>query len=202
MSTPEFVTDTTRLLDKLRQQADAVAAQAASWLAKLTDAKAQLAAAEANFLSDFSADSAAAVARAQSAVRDFSAVATAIENAGGASGARTCALSTPAVFSSLAKAFGERVEAVNKLLPDVRKRLGARRVELTDAGLSFPQIEGDAVVVAWRDYAGRIDREIAAATFAQKYADRRGEGHSRRSFDELYSVLTSALPQAPAVRAS
>jgi hypothetical protein len=202
MSTPEFVTDTTRLLDRLRQQADAVAAKASGWLAKLTDAKAQLAAAEANFVDDFSADAAASVARAQSAVRDLSAVSAAIENAGGVSEVRKRALSTPAVFSSLAKAFGERVDALNKLLPEVRKRLGARRAQLTDEGVSFPEIEGDSLIVALRDFEGHLAREIAAATFAQKYADRRGEGHARRSFDELYSVLTHALPQAPAVRAS
>lgn len=202
MSTPEFVTDTTRLLDKLSQQADADAAQASGWLVKLTDAKAKLAAAEADFLVDFATDSAAAVARAQNAVRDLSTVAATIENAGGASEARIRALSTPAVFSSLAKAFGERVEALNKLIPDARKRLGARRAELTDAGLSFPQIEGDAVVVAWRYHAASIENQIAAATFAQKYANRRGEGHARRSFDELYCLLTGALPLPPALRAS
>lgn len=186
-------------LRNLLASAKQAAAKADAFAAELDAAKAAAAAAEAQFLASLSDRDASRLAEAKRHVADLTAAVQAIENAGGATEFRRRALATPEVFDTLAAAFAERVDALNKLLPLARKKLAERRGALTEAGVSAVEIEWSPLVGAWRDHVDRITSAIADATHAKVFCERRGVNETPQTFDELFLRVTAPLPVAPMI---
>lgn len=193
-----YVNDHTRLLDRLAQDADALAAKAAKWSDARANATAAVVTAQDAFTASPEPEAARDLVEAQAKVRDLTTLSTAIEDAGGPQEVRTRALKSPAVFAALAAGFRERIAVLEKLVHPARKRLAEHTARSTEAGRSFWEVQADPQVFAWRAHGEDITTALAVAKFGEAYSTRRGAGYAPEKFDDLYARLTAPLPQAPA----
>jgi len=198
----QFITEPSRLLDRLSQTADADVTKADHWLSELATAKVAAAVAEERFTADFSPAAAGALAEATNRVRELSTVAAAVENFGGADHVRVRALRAPVVFSTFAKGFAERLAALTALVKPAARKLGERRLAMSEEGVRSVLIEIDPVVTSFRAYGEAITTALAAATFGETYSKARGANYEPRSFESLYAELISPLPTTPATSAN
>jgi hypothetical protein len=191
----------TQLLERHAQLAAEAAANAQKPSDLLAVASVDAEAAAETYLKDFSPGAADLLVQAQNRVRDIAGVVDVIESFGGPSEAKIRALSTPAVFSAFRKGFEEKIEAISKLAPGERKRLGARRAELTDAGIPAHEIEKDLVVHALVMSDLALTNHINALNESRIYAATDGVNRTPRSFETLLGELTAPLPEVPATAA-
>jgi hypothetical protein len=199
--TTSFTPSNNALLLKFREQANELAAQASSWSDTLKEATGDTAAAKTQFLKTYSIQAAHDLAEAERQQNDFAVICVAVMDAGGPKQVREDALTTDQVFSAMEKAFSERAAAIEKLMPFARRKLGERQLTLTESGVPTALLGTDPIAAGWANHCAAITSALAVAKAGESYCAARGIAQSGgpRTWDSLYAILVSPLPQAPAV---
>jgi hypothetical protein len=185
-------------LDSIKRHVETtVVAPAAAFAAQPADLQTQLDATIAEFTATPSKTNGEEVIRLQHELRDATTLAVAIENVGGSSEIRLRELRTPEVFAVFVDAFAEKVELLKKLTVPGLRKLGQRRLALTENGMHSGMIELDAVVRAWLSYIEFVRAALADAVFGARYCVAQGKEFQSMSFDQLYASVTTAIPVPP-----
>ncbi len=173
--------------------ADAARAEktAADWLAKATDARAALNAAQDRFAETLSESDAKAVATAIEYLRTLAPLSEAIDNFGGPARARWRVLHSPQAWAILAKGAERKLAELERVVPRVRKTLGATLAALTEAGKANPSSEPEAVRL--NGILSQIEAMAGALRSVQSFCSQRPQKIDR-DFGTLHGSLIAPIP--------
>ncbi len=195
MNPTAYDCEESRQLAKLRLAADRVKADAERWPANLTTAREAQQAASVRFLSSLNSADAKTLAEAEARVRELSVVCGTLERAGGSDVLRRKALDTTEAYQLFAGGLARRIQDLDGLKAEALKVLAQRRSDATAAGAIHPMLaEAAPGVVSARVVLERLGGDAQTSLVAMNYAKANGINHQPRTFEDLLSVLTSALP--------
>lgn len=188
------------------RKADAIAANAARWSELRTQARAALTSAETSFVRTLDAPGAAALTAAEATLRSVQLAAAAVDQAGGPDVLRENALNTPEAFALLAAGFAKKFEAVSALKGAATAHIANTTAAALTSGevtveniVSAAGLDGSPSIRAAREIVESVELRFSETLTARNNADGRAKGQSviRRSFGELFAILTTALPAVP-----
>lgn len=191
-----FESDATRVLDRLVLDAEAPRSAARTFAPRLAAAERRVTVLKNEFLSTLADADAEAFVNAKRAVENLTDAVAAIDESGGPDGLHANALRTDVVFNTLAAGFREKVAALDKILPQRRKALGARRAELSEAGVTgIGEIEGDVEVIRLRLLVEATEAARRDAEEKRTYSSRwRSCERDQYPFADLRGALSAPLP--------